>query len=472
VNFVEGAFLPFLVVALLGYHLLGRLPSPRRPQNAWLLAASVVFYGWVHPWFVALLVVSAGTDFVVARAIERRPAARDLLLATSLLVNLGLLAYFKYFNFFVENVAAAMVALGIGPGPRALAIALPVGISFYTFQTLSYTIDVWRGTLRARADALDYALYVMFFPQLVAGPIERADRLLSQVERPRAVRAEALVSGVTLAAWGATQKLVVADTLAPYVDKVFVLDAPPGPLIWAAAFGFSVQIYADFSGYTDLARGVARLFGFELSENFRSPYLARSTPEFWQRWHMTLSAWIRDYLLVPLLGNPERLSRSRFLLATATAFLTMGLWHGASWNFVLFGAWHGLWFALYTAVGRTRWWAAVPDALAVPLHFVVVMLPSSLLFRETDAARLLAYAQTPVHRADLDEWVAAAVVFGMSVLASGPLLVGWAARRWAAPALEGTPWWLPARTTAWAVMALAILLFYRTSAADFVYFQF
>ncbi len=471
-NFVEGAFLPFLLVVLVGYHGLGRLPSPRRPQNLFLLAASCVFYGWVHPWFLALLFVSAGTDFVVARQIEARPAAKDLLLSMSLLVNLGLLGYFKYFNFFVENVAALTEALGVGPGPRVLNIVLPVGISFYTFQTMSYVVDVWRGTLRARTDWVDYLLFVLFFPQLVAGPIERADRLLLQVERPRSPTWEGAASGITLAAWGAVQKLCVADTLAPYVDKVFVLDAPAGPLLWAAALGFSVQIYADFSGYTDLARGVARLLGFELSENFRSPYLARTTPEFWQRWHMTLSSWIRDYVLAPLLGNPERLGVPRFLAATMVTFLVMGLWHGASWNFVWFGAWHGAWFAIYTLVARTRWWPRVPDLVAVPLHFVVVSLPSSLLFRETDAGRLWIYARTSPVVADPDEWTAAAVVAGMTAVASLPLLAGWLARQVAGPRLAGTPWLLPARTTAWAVMALGILVFYRVAAADFVYFRF
>jgi alginate O-acetyltransferase complex protein AlgI len=472
VNFVEGAFLPFFLVVFVVHHALGSLSAPRRAQNLWLLGASGVFYGWVHPWFLGLLVVSAGTDFVVAQAIERRPGTRDLWLGASLLVNLGLLAYFKYFNFFVENVAAATAALGLGPGPRLLAIVLPVGISFYTFQTLSYVVDVWRGTLRARTDVVDYFLYVMFFPQLVAGPIERAERLLAQVERPRSVTAETLASGVTLAMWGAFQKLCVADTLAPYVDKVFVLGDPAGPLVWAGALGFSVQIYADFSGYTDLARGTARLLGFELTENFRSPYLARTTPEFWQRWHMSLSSWIRDYVLTPLLGNPGRLGLPRFLGATLATFLVMGAWHGASWNFVLFGLWHGAWFAAYTLAARGAWWKRVPDVVAVPLHFVGVCLPSSLLFRETDPARLWAYATTPPLRADADEWVAAAVVVGMSAAVSAPLLAGWAARRWLAPALAGGPWLLPARTTTWAALALAVLVFYRVSAADFVYFRF
>jgi D-alanyl-lipoteichoic acid acyltransferase DltB (MBOAT superfamily) len=471
VNFVEGAFLPFLLVVLAGAHGLAALRSPLRWQNLWLLGCSVVFYGWVHPWFLGLLVVSAGTDFVVARQIERRPAAKDLLLTVSLLVNLGLLGYFKYFNFFVENVAAATDALGLGPGPRVLNIVLPVGISFYTFQTMSYVIDVWRGTLRARTDWVDYFLYVMYFPQLVAGPIERADHLLAQLERPRRVGWDQIQSGVTLALWGAFQKLCVADTLAPYVDKVFVLEAPSGVLIWTAALGFSVQIYADFSGYTDIARGVSRLLGVELAENFRSPYLARSTPEFWQRWHMSLSTWIRDYVLVPLLGNPERLSVTRFLGATLATFLVMGFWHGASWNFVWFGAWHGAWFAAYTLAGRAASWR-VPDVVAVPFHFVVVCLPSSLLFRETTASRLVQYAETPPLSGDADEWVAASVVFGMTLVTSAPLLLSWAVRRWVVPRLEGHPVLLPLRTTTWAVLALGVLVFYRVSAYDFVYFRF
>ncbi|MCB9688713.1 MAG: MBOAT family protein [Alphaproteobacteria bacterium] len=473
-NFVQTEFLGFLAIVWVAVWALGRLPSGgRRWQNVTLIAASAIFYGWVHPWFLLLLLASALTDYTAGRVISERPAWRDLALAASLAVNLGLLGTFKYLDFFLQSVADAATALGLHADVKLLGLVLPVGISFYTFQTMSSTIDVYRGHLRARRDLVDYLLYVMFFPQLVAGPIERAERLLVQVERPRTMSLDGFVSGVSLASWGAFKKLVVADTLAPYIDKVFVLQDAPGPLIQAGALAFSVQIYADFSGYTDIARGVARTLGFELSENFRSPYLSASTPEFWQRWHISLSTWIRDYLFTPLLGTGAQVSTVRLVGATMTTFALIGLWHGASWNFLLFGLWHGVWMTAYTLGGR--WWGArplPPRALAVVFHFVVVSLPGSLLFRETHLDRLLHAVTVSPWSAGEDAWIATIVLLGMTGAASVPLLVSWPVVHWLLPELERSPWLLPIRTTTWAVLAWFVFVFYRVSAVDFVYFQF
>ncbi|HHO51237.1 MAG TPA: MBOAT family protein [Deltaproteobacteria bacterium] len=475
-NFIQIEFLWFVATVFVVYWLLGQLRRGRMWQNLLLVVASAVFYGWVHPWFLLLLSASAGLDFVVGQLIETHRRHRDHLLMLSLAGNLGMLAYFKYFNFFVSNVVDGLALLGVQADLRTLAIVLPVGISFYTFQTMSYTIDIYRGELKPRRSFLDYLVFVSFFPQLVAGPIERAGRLLPQLERPRRFDPAQILSGITLASWGGFKKLVVADTLAPYIDKVFVLEEPSGPLIWSASIAFSIQIFADFSGYTDIARGTARMFGIELMRNFRSPFLAASTPEFWQRWHISLSFWIRDYLLVPLLGTASQLSRSRFFGATLLTFTIIGLWHGASWNFVLFGALHGVAMIVYTLLGR-----ALPRPLlalswgrplAIVLHFVAVSVPGSMLFRETHPARIVHHLTTPPLTATPDEWIATSVLLGVTALCAAPLVASHAIERWVLPRVQGTVWLLPMQTSTWAISGVGMFVFYRVNTYDFIYFQF
>jgi D-alanyl-lipoteichoic acid acyltransferase DltB (MBOAT superfamily) len=268
----------------------------------------------------------------------------------------------------------------------------------------------------------------------------------------------------------------VADTIGPYIDKIFVLEDPAGPMVWAACVAFSVQIFADFSGYTDIARGTARMLGFELAENFKSPYLAASAPEFWQRWHISLSFWIRDYLLVPLLGSGSRLSTFRFVWATVVTFVIMGFWHGASWNFVLFGLWHGCWLAAYTLVLRRlpAWTEKVPFGrqLAVAFHYSCISIPGSLLFRETHVTRIFQYLQKDPFAATADEWIAVAVVVGMTIVCASPLIVSHFVEKYLLPRVRGSRWMLPVQTASWAVFGVAMFVFYRMSASDFIYFQF
>jgi D-alanyl-lipoteichoic acid acyltransferase DltB (MBOAT superfamily) len=358
----------FVVFFLLFFWVWPNLHGRARPL--FLLAASYLFYAsWSAP-LLLLLIGSTLLDFSVARAIHRSedPGRRRRLLALSLIGNLGALAFFKYHDFFAGSAAAGLQALGLDIGAPTLAVVLPVGISFYTFQTLGYSVDVYRRHIVPCASPLDFALYVAYFPQLVAGPIERAGHLLPQLAALSSrVAPRADLSGFGLIALGAFKKVVIADNLAPIVDAVYADPAHAwAPALWFATYAFAFQIFCDFSGYSDMAVGVARLMGVSLTQNFRAPYAAAGPAELWRRWHISLSSWLRDYLYVPLGGNrhgPWRTARNLLL-----TMLLGGLWHGAAWHFVLWGAYHGLLLVLF----RPGFWARLYRRL--PLQPLVRLL--------------------------------------------------------------------------------------------------
>jgi alginate O-acetyltransferase complex protein AlgI len=469
-NFVQVEFLVFFAVVFTLYWGVGH----RRWQNALLVAGSAVFYGWVHPWFLTLLAGSAVLDYSVSRALGSATRYRRLLLAVSLVGDLGVLAWFKYFDFFIDSVAEAAGGLGLPLHPRSLGLILPVGISFYTFQTLGYTIDVYRGELKPRRDLLDYLVFVSFFPQLVAGPIERASRLLPQVESPRVFQWGMVRSGLALALWGAVKKVAVADSIAPYVDRVFLLNEPPAPVLWVAVIGFMVQIYADFSGYTDIARGTARMLGFELVENFRAPHLAVSTPEFWRRWHISLSYWIRDYLLAPLLGVVDRITVGRFVFAVTVTMVLVGLWHGARWNFVVFGLYHGLWMCVYVGMDRylPSWHAGWRRIPAIGFHLFVVSTIGSLIFREPDISRVPGHLSRSFLTASPEAWTVAGALGGVVLAGVAVLVAGGVFADRIAPALQRSRYGTVVYTTLAGTAAVVLFVFRRDSQFDFIYFQF
>ncbi len=312
-------------------------------RKLWLLLASYLFYaGW--DWrFLSLIVVSTLVDYAAGLSLKTTevPSKRRGWLILSLLANLGILGFFKYFNFFIDSASALLHPLGLETGDRALQIVLPVGISFYTFQSMSYTLDIYRRRLEPVRDLLDFALFVAFFPQLVAGPIVRAAHFLPQLRKfPQ--RAGIDFRGcLTLFLIGFVKKSCIADNISPFADPVFAQPASYTALsMWIAVLLYAVQIYCDFSGYTDMAIACAGLLGYELGSNFNFPYLASSVTDFWRRWHISLSSWLRDYLYIPLGGN-----RGSLLFTYRNLMLTMllgGLWHGAAWTFVFWGAIHGL----------------------------------------------------------------------------------------------------------------------------------
>ena len=325
-------FAAFLAVVLPVWRLL-----PLGAGRWWLLAASLVFYGWWSPAFLGLLLATATVDWLLARGMDGATEARRKLLVTvSVVSNLGTLAVFKYAGFFTRELADALAGVGLTVSVPVLSLVLPVGISFYTFQAMAYTIDVYRGTIPATRNLADLLLFLTFFPQLVAGPIERSAHLLPQLQQMRRPRETELREAGWLLTWGYFKKLVVADNLAPLVAEGFDAPGASGLTTVLACYAFTWQIYCDFSGYSDIARGLARLFGVELMENFRRPFLATSPQDLWRRWHLSLSQWLRDYLYIPLGGN--RTAPTRNLLVT---MLLGGLWHGANWTYVAWGAWHG-----------------------------------------------------------------------------------------------------------------------------------
>ena len=326
---------------------------PKRLRTPLLLAASYFFYGWWDWRFLGLLLLSTTIDFAVGIALDRTDdeLRRKRYLAVSMVANLVILGFFKYFNFFVDSAADLLRDMGFQPNEPALNVVLPVGISFYTFQSMSYGIDVYRRRMPASRDPVLFAAYVAFFPQLVAGPIERARHLLPQLGNldrgPPGV--EDVQSALTLIMVGLVKKVVLADQVAPYVNEAFADPGAAGSLtLTLAVVGFAVQIYGDFSGYTDIARGSARLFSVEVMHNFRQPYTSRNITEFWRRWHISLSDWLRDYLYIPLGGNQR--GRRRTYVNLMLTMLLGGLWHGAAWTFVVWGGLHGTYLAVHRAL--------------------------------------------------------------------------------------------------------------------------
>jgi len=331
-------FVAFFIIVYFLYRALNH-----RWQNRMLLAASYFFYAFWDWRFLSLIMISTAVDYVIGLKIyysgDKRE--RNLLLLVSLIVNLGILGFFKYFNFFIDNLQSFASLFGFHLHGSTMQVILPVGISFYTFQTMSYTIDVYRNQLKPERNFLDFALFVAFFPQLVAGPIERASRLLPQITKPRMIRNDDIKQGIWLIFWGYFLKIFVADNLAVIADRVFATPAPAnGWEVLIGVYAFAFQIFGDFAGYSSIAIGIAMLMGFQLMTNFLYPYFVTNPRDFWRNWHISLSTWLRDYLYISLGGN-----RGTQLFAYRNIFLTMvigGLWHGAAWTYVLWGIYHGV----------------------------------------------------------------------------------------------------------------------------------
>ena len=345
-------FFLFLPVVFVLYWFV--LNKSLKWQNALVLAASYFFYGWWSWAFMALLMASTLLDYLYGfgvAAVDRKKA--KLFLWLSVVNNLGILGVFKYYNFFALEVQQGLDLLGLQTNPYLLKVALPIGISFYTFHGMSYVFDIYRGQQKPVRNFIDYAVFVSFFPLLVAGPIERANHLLPQVQKARTFRYQQALEGCRLILWGLFKKVVIADSIAQVIDPIFAhYTDHSGLTLLLAAIGFSIQIYGDFSGYSDIALGTAKLFGFELLSNFRFPYFSRDVAEFWRRWHISLSSWFKDYLYIPLGGS--RAGKFKAVRNTFIIFLVSGFWHGASWNFIVWGFIHACGFLPLLLLNRNR----------------------------------------------------------------------------------------------------------------------
>ena len=470
-------FLAFFAIILSTVLLLRRRIIPR---NILLLAASYYFYGWWDWRFLGLLAGSTVVDYTCARLMSdhtpRRPADRWLL-AASVAVNLGVLGFFKYYGFFIDSMAALLTSMGLQANPSTLQVILPVGISFYTFQTMGYTIDAYRGRVQAEKSLLNFALYVAFFPQLVAGPIERAARLLPQFAQPSQASWAGFYSGVYLIAAGLFKKVVLADNMAPVVESVFGQSAPDAASILLGAYAFGVQVYCDFSGYTDIARGSARCMGFELMRNFNLPFLSSNPAEFWERWHISLGQWLRDCLYIPLGGS--RLGELRTHINLMIVMLLGGLWHGAGWTYVLWGAYHGVLLCGHRAAApfMERWLNPQGPVLRRLWRLVRIVIffhllcGSFILFRAQDVSqtrwmfkKLMAGTVSMINQ-DMTS-VAAVAAAGLLLLAVQ--LAQYFARDYYVIFRLPTP----VRAVAYAAGILGFLAFGEYYGEAFIYFQF
>ena len=485
-------FVGFFVVVYALYRAL-----PHRAQNWLLLVASYYFYAAWDWRFLGLLIASTLVSFYSARLIggsEGRGRRRAALLV-SLGLNLGMLGFFKYFNFFAENLHALFAAVGFTLDVVTLRVLLPIGISFYTFIAISYVVDVYRHQLEPERSLRDFAVFLAYFPQLMAGPIMRARVLLPQVRLPRQVTRDQVVEGLWLLGYGFFKKVYVADNLSHLVNSSFSAAHPTGLQILLSLYAFAFQIYGDFSGYTDMARGMSKLMGIELSLNFRFPYFVRTPQQFWQHWHISLSTWLRDYLFLPVsFALSRRIDGVRWIGlgddfwiyagATTVTMLLGGLWHGAAWNFVLWGAYQGALLVAFTAAqqwrrkGRRR--RAVIAGRTGPLSAATVLGAVGmfhltclgwLIFRADSAGQIGHLAWTLV--ADFAPGTAALWTIGVPLLAyTAPLLVVQAieARKDDLAAVLSLP--AAVRYSVYAAMFYLTVLFGDFAGSQFIYFQF
>ena len=461
-------FAAFFAVVL----AIHRAPIAWRTKKLALLVESYVFYAAWDPAFVVLLWASTVVDWYVAQAMARAqaPRRRRSLLIVSLAFNLGLLGYFKYAGFLQRSVAAVLGIAGVSWHPAPLSIALPIGISFYTFMTISYTIDVYLRRAKPARSALDYALFVTFFPHLVSGPIVRAPELVPQFETPRQATRDQLGWGLALLVLGLFQKVVVADGfLAPVVDRVYGAALVGTADAWVGTLAFAGQIACDFAGYSTCAIGVALCLGFYLPENFRYPYAAIGFSDFWRRWHISLSTWLRDYVYIPLGGNRRGPSRTQVNL-----LLTMvigGLWHGAAWTFVAWGALHGAYLAIERGLRRvmpaSRLWSHALVRMGLGLLTFAAVCVAWVCFRADSFRRawMLVTAMFGANRAVAHGDLVAAVIPVALLLGVHALMRDRELER----VVERTPWVVTA--TLLATMTLSLALFNGADRA-FIYFQF
>ena len=450
-------------------------------QNLFVVAASYLFYGWWDWRFLLLIIISTVTDYYVGLALKRTPddpTRRKLFLGASLFVNLGMLGFFKYYNFFLENFVAAFSFFGTEIQAQGLNIVLPVGISFYTFQTLSYTIDLYRKRIKPTENFIAFAAYVSFFPQLVAGPIERAERLLPQFFKNREFDYSKAVDGLRQILWGLFMKVVIADNCAVMSDRIFANpDEYNGSAILLGSLFFAIQIYGDFAGYSNIAIGTARLFGFHLMQNFAFPYFSRDIAEFWRRWHISLSTWFRDYLYIPLGGS--RVGTGMAIRNVFIIFVVSGFWHGANWTFIVWGALNALYFLPLFLLNRNRdhldivakgkWLPSLNDVLKILVTFGITLI-AWVFFRAESVPQAL-FMISEIFSASLFEHPGFRF-YTLGSLITFFMIIEWIGREWQY-AIERFGFGWP-RVVRWGFYFLLVMSIFLLGGEEqeFIYFQF
>jgi D-alanyl-lipoteichoic acid acyltransferase DltB (MBOAT superfamily) len=466
-------FVGFFIAVYALYRLL-----PHRGQNWLLLVSSYYFYAAWDWRFLGLLAASTVVDYAAARLLERSSTAkrRRIYLASSLGFNLTMLGFFKYFNFFADSLQALFAGFGMPLDFVTLRVLLPVGISFYTFVTMSYVIDVYRREIPAVRNFVDFAVFVAYFPHLVAGPILRASTLLPQIHLPRQITRQQMRDGGWLILWGFFQKIFIADNLAPLANVVFEPGTPPAGInVLLGVYAFALQIYGDFAGYSNIARGTSKLMGIELIENFRFPYLVRTPQAFWRHWHISLSTWLRDYLYIPLGGN-----RGGSLLTHRNLFITMllgGLWHGAAWTFVFWGCYQGLLLIAYQWAGRIpafHAWTSGRSAVARVTSWLVMFHLTCygwLIFRARSAEQVADLTGAIIGSFDATAVNVTQMLVPLALYGTPLVLVhgiaAWHDDLLVVPALPPL-----VRYSIYAAAFYLIVLFGNFGGSEFIYFQF
>lgn len=489
-SFTSIAFAAFLPLVFAIYWILQRKLFL---QNTFLLLSSYIFYGWWDWRFLILIAITSLSSFYsglllcddtasgsanVGESLSDKTTnerKRRLIVASNIILNIGILAVFKYYNFFVDSLQALLSSVNICFDIPTIKLILPVGISFYTFQSLSYTIDVYRRKLQPTRDIVAFCAFISFFPQLVAGPIERATNLLPQMMNRRKFDYASAVDGCRQILWGFFKKMVIADNCALAVDQIWGdIPSMSGATLIAGALLFTFQIYCDFSGYSDIAIGTARLFGFSLMQNFHVPYFSRNIPEFWRRWHISLMTWFRDYVYIPLGGNRNR--RVITLRNTLIVFALSGLWHGANWTFIAWGLYHALLFIPFIFIFNkkketTDARLSMSDITKMSITFALVAI-GWIIFR----AKSLNDAASYIYHIAMSLPAVGTLHFGKTafIWIAIMLLIDWKGRKYAHPLqMEQYQMFriLPMRWGAYIFFIIAIVLF-RGEATNFIYFQF
>ncbi len=471
----------FSVVFLLYFFTYKQL----RIQNLLLLVSSYVFYGWWDWRFLSLILISSISDYLIGLQIEKSNTGsiRKRLLFLSVFINLGILGFFKYYNFFAESTVEALNFFGFESNPFFIKVILPVGISFYTFQTMSYTIDIYRKQMKATTNILEFMTFVSFFPQLVAGPIERAKNLLPQFGKERKFDVKEVKEGIKQSVWGLFKKIVIADNCAQYVNHIFEnSETLPGSILLIGALLFAFQIYGDFSGYSDIAIGISRILGFNLMQNFRSPYLAENIQDFWRRWHISLSTWFRDYVYIPL-GGSRSSSQSRRVFNIVVTFTVSGFWHGANWTFIIWGALHSLFYLIQNAFSKLLGKIAknpivIPKFFSIVLTFIAVTF-AWIFFRADSVAIAVKIISEIISSSLFTNPIPFLKEFGSSVqpfllvISIGYLALFELMNRNAAYSFQVSSYRLPLRPIVYSSLLLLIIFFRATNGKiDFIYFQF